>query len=93
MTMQSKLFLLLGGGSLSLLASAAALVGMQVCLVQNFWLHAMAFPINPQTVAQPTALTYIGVACEIACPVLLLCGVVLSLSGVHSIVRTYRGRS
>ena len=66
-------------GLLALLGSAVALVLFQMCFVESFWLHAVVFPINPQTVSQPTALTYIGTICQILFPALLVVGAVFLL--------------
>jgi hypothetical protein len=59
---------------LALLGSAVTFVLFQVCFVQSFWVHAAVFPINPQTVSQPTGLTYLGIGCQIIFAVLLLLG-------------------
>jgi hypothetical protein len=86
MTRKRATWLAVCAGIACLAFSFLALIGMQVCFTQNFWLHAMVFPINPQTVAQPTGLTYLGVACEIACPVFLLLGLALLLiCGYHAV--------
>lgn len=85
MLAKKRLVFLFAGGLLCLFLAAAAFVGVQVCFTQNFWLHAMVFPLNPQTVSQPTALTYLGTACEIACPVFLLMGIaLLAVGGYHA---------
>ncbi len=72
--------ILAGLGVLSLLASGVAFGGIQVCFTESFLLHAMVFPLNPQTIAQPTAFTYLGIACEFAMAVFLPHGVILLLT-------------
>jgi uncharacterized membrane protein len=59
-------------GLLALVASAVAFFILEVCLVQSFWIHAMVFPINPRTVSQPTALTYVGIASQYLCTAFFL---------------------
>jgi hypothetical protein len=66
-------------GVLALQLSAVTLVVFQVCFVESFWLHAMVFPMNPQTLSQPTAFTYVGDVCQILFSVFLLLGMLLLL--------------
>jgi hypothetical protein len=89
MSQRAKIFLPLGAGFVCLLLAATALVELQVCVTQNFWLHVVAFPINPRTVTRPTAFTYVGAACEIAFPVFLTGGSVLIMIGGYYSIRRF----
>jgi len=64
-----------GLGLASLVAAGVAFVVFQICFVESFWLHAMVFPLNPRTLAQPIALSHIGALCQILFPLLFLLGV------------------
>lgn len=80
--MKKKIYRSAMFGFLALLASAVALGVLQVCFVESFWLHAMVFPLNPQTMSQSTTFTYLGGACQILFPGFLLLGVSLLLRAV-----------
>jgi len=79
-----------GLGLISLVAAAVVLVILQICFVQSFWLHSIVFPLNPQTLAQPTTLSYVGATCELLFPFLLLLGLGLLLSAAWRAFRYAR---
>jgi len=66
-------------GIIALIAACAAFAVYQVCFVKSLWLHAMVAPLNPQSVAQTTSLTYIGAASQLLCEGFLAGGLVLLL--------------
>ena len=88
---QRKKYILTGAlGILSLLASAAAFILLQVCFTQSFWTHAVAAPVNPQTIFQPTPLSKMSAICEIAFVVLLCAGIGLLATSAWCLLRHRR---
>jgi hypothetical protein len=63
-------------GVIALLGYFVSLAIFQMSYEQDFWLHAIAFPINPRTLSQPTGLTNISAACSVLCPLFLIIAVV-----------------
>ena len=76
-TMKNKIARSAVLGLLALSAGFVALIVVQVCFVESFWLHAMVAPLNPQSVFQPTSLTYVGAICQIVFEACLIGGVIL----------------
>jgi len=73
-------------GVLSLLASATAFVLVQVFITESFWLHAVAAPLNPAAIFQPTSFSYMGAVCQFLCGLLLLAGIALLILSAYQML-------